>query len=295
MNLEKHSSTIHNSPKMGHSERQVNVSDDVSEAEIEIRTNNYQIKLQPVTKGEIKEEHSSCETKIETKSQFIAEKEVEEKQFNDEQCGKQFPGKMHLEKHSSTIHDSPKMDHSGKQVNVSDNVSEAEIEIRRNNYRIELQPITKGEIKEGQFNCEQCGKFMISSKKIYLEEHRTTVHEDNSEKQVNDSDIVNETNTKSEEENSQNEVQFIAHKEIKQHNCEAENEVKKCNLIVSEAGVKIKENIRQNKLQSIAGNKIQDSYEIKIEKEISQTELQFIHEKEGKEIQLNCEQRGEQF
>ena len=49
---------------------------------------------------------------------------AKEEQFNCEQCGKQFPKKMNLEKHISMIHDSPKMDHSEKQIVDSKECSE---------------------------------------------------------------------------------------------------------------------------------------------------------------------------
>ena len=94
---------------------------------------------------------------------------------------------MYLEEHRTIIHDSPEEDYSGKQVNVSDNVSEAEIKIEKNICQNELQFIAEKEIKEKQFNCEQYGKQF--SGKTYLEEHRTIIHDSPEEvcsgKQVN--------------------------------------------------------------------------------------------------------------
>ena len=135
--LEGHRTLSHSLPKS-------NTCSNVSEAEIEIRRNNYQNELQPITKGKIKEKHSRCEATIEmnihlNKSQFLAEK-----QFNCEQCGQQFPKEMNLEKHKSTIHDPPKMDHSEKQVNVSEAETDIEQDISQN--------IAENEIK--QSNCE---------------------------------------------------------------------------------------------------------------------------------------------
>ena len=208
--------------------------------------NICQNKLQSIAEKEAKEK------------QFIAEKEIKENQFNCEQCGEQCSGKTYLEEHRTTIHDSPEEDHSGKQVNTNDNVSEAEIIIEKNICQNELQSIAEKEIKEKQFNCEQCDEQF--SGKTYLEEHRTIIHdspeENYSGKQINVSGNVSDAEIEIGKNTFQNELQCIAEKEIKQFNCENE---------------------------------------IEIEKNICQNKLQFIAEKEVKEKQFNCEQCGEQF
>ena len=56
---------------------------------------------------------------------------MEEKQLKCEQCGEQFTKDTHLEGHRTLSHSLPKS-------NTCSNVSEAEIEIRRNNYQSEL-------------------------------------------------------------------------------------------------------------------------------------------------------------
>ena len=87
-----------------------------------------------------------------TKLQFTARKDVEEKQLNCEQCGEPFSGVTHLEEHGTIIHDFPEEVLSGKQVNVSSNVIEAKTNIGE----IISQNIAEKEIK--QYNCETEGK-----------------------------------------------------------------------------------------------------------------------------------------
>ena len=84
---------------------------------------------------------------------------ISEKQVNCEQ----FSGEKYLEEHNTITHDSPKEDYSGKRVNISSNVSEAEIEFRRNNYQIKLQPVTKGEIKEEHSSLDLSKERMLNA------------------------------------------------------------------------------------------------------------------------------------